>query len=177
VAWRRHQVRLTQAALAAQLGLGRTQVVQIENGRYVTMRLEVLAALAQALRTSADFLLGLTDDPGEVIPPSPPETPPVSGWKLWYHNISGPAGYLGTEHGKGFLLPTPQLKGVYATGGLCQEALDQQYGAQMTQYQKMSMGGKNIGIGKLERSPNKYHWELGMPTSPRSVYEAWCAYD
>src|SRR4029453_15118357 len=81
VAWRRHQVRLTQAALAAQLGLGRTQVVQIENGRYVTMRLEVLAALAQALRTSADFLLGLTDDTGEGIPPSPPETPPGYGGK------------------------------------------------------------------------------------------------
>jgi hypothetical protein len=65
------------------------------------------------------------------------------------------------------------LKGTYATGAACQEELDRQFGGLMTRLQNMSQGGKNLGIGKLERTPSKYRWEVGFPSS-RSVYEAWC---
>ena len=71
VAWRRQMVGLTQKEVAARLGLNRTHLVQVEKGRYLSLRLEVLAGLARLLKTSTDFLLGLSDDPGEIVPPGP----------------------------------------------------------------------------------------------------------
>ena len=51
IAWRRRMVGLTQQDVAARLGLYRTQVTHMEQGRSLSLRLDVLAALAHALYT------------------------------------------------------------------------------------------------------------------------------
>jgi transcriptional regulator with XRE-family HTH domain len=67
VARRRRILGLTQVQVAARLGLKRSHVSQLEQGKYRSMQLAHLAALADVLQTSADYLLQRIHlDPGPV---------------------------------------------------------------------------------------------------------------
>lgn len=73
----------SQEYLARQIGIGNQQVWRYENGNQVPSS-EVVAKIAQALDTSADYLLGLTDDPlplsvREVL--SPDEEEAIAAWR------------------------------------------------------------------------------------------------
>ena len=52
----------TQKNLAEVLGVGDTQILEIEHGRTTTSA-ERIALICEHYRVSADYLLGLTDDP------------------------------------------------------------------------------------------------------------------
>ncbi len=52
----------TQKILAEILGVGDTQILEIEHGRASTSA-ERIALICQHYKVSADYLLGLTDDP------------------------------------------------------------------------------------------------------------------
>ena len=52
----------TQKALAELLGIGDTQIIGIEHGRTTTSA-ERIALICEHYGVSADYLLGLTDDP------------------------------------------------------------------------------------------------------------------
>ena len=52
----------TQTALAELLGIGKSQISEIENGRHTTSA-ERIALICEHYHVSADYLLGLTDDP------------------------------------------------------------------------------------------------------------------
>jgi transcriptional regulator with XRE-family HTH domain len=54
----------TQLELAQQAGLGITTLNRLENA-HASMTMEKVVALARTLGTSTDYLLGLSDDPGE----------------------------------------------------------------------------------------------------------------
>src|SRR5438067_3424602 len=58
----RRRKRLTQPELAHQAGMGITTLNRVENA-HASMTMEKVVALARALGTSADYLLGFTDDP------------------------------------------------------------------------------------------------------------------
>lgn len=58
---RRKQLRISQEDLADVLGTTQSQISRYEKGENDPTG-EILAALASALETSADWLLGLTDD-------------------------------------------------------------------------------------------------------------------
>lgn len=58
----REQKKLSQQAVADMLGVTRTQISDIENGKSGT-NLDRFYQLCQYYRVSADYLLGLTDDP------------------------------------------------------------------------------------------------------------------
>ena len=51
-----------QVDLAAAIGIAQTQISAIENGKQGTS-FDKLAAICQHYNVSADYLLGLTDDP------------------------------------------------------------------------------------------------------------------
>jgi transcriptional regulator with XRE-family HTH domain len=60
-------VGLKQWQIAAQVGVHRSHITQLEKGTYKSIQLEQFAKLADVLQTSADYLLQLTDtDPGPV---------------------------------------------------------------------------------------------------------------
>lgn len=63
---RRIQKGLTQGDVGKLLGMGRSNVGHIENGR-TNPTADVLDKIADILDTTADYLLGRTDDPGTVI--------------------------------------------------------------------------------------------------------------
>ena len=52
----------TQKALAQLLGVGETQISEIERGNRTTSA-ERIALICEHYKVSADYLLGLTDDP------------------------------------------------------------------------------------------------------------------
>ena len=58
----RKQNKENQDALAAVLGLKKAQVSEMENGNSSTT-LEKLALICEHYKVSADYLLGLSDDP------------------------------------------------------------------------------------------------------------------
>ena len=58
----RKQKGETQSDLAAVLGILKTQVSEMENGNSSTT-LEKLALICEHYKVSADYLLGLSDDP------------------------------------------------------------------------------------------------------------------
>lgn len=60
----RRRKRLTQPELAHQTGMGISTLNRIEKGHQTTA-IDKLVALAKALGTSADYLLGLSEDPGK----------------------------------------------------------------------------------------------------------------
>jgi hypothetical protein len=68
----------------------------------------------------------------------------------------------------------PKVQGTYATHDACAHALRERYGPELDQLDKLSMGGKNIAVGPVQRTPSKFRWEVGMPGN-RLVHEAWCA--
>ena len=53
---------LTQREVAAQLGMSQLQYFRYEQG-YRGLPTDILVALAKLYDTSADYILGLTDDP------------------------------------------------------------------------------------------------------------------
>jgi transcriptional regulator with XRE-family HTH domain len=59
----RERLGMTQEKLAQQVTIERNTLWYIEAGRTKHPRADQIAALAQALHVSADYLLGLTDDP------------------------------------------------------------------------------------------------------------------
>ncbi len=66
----RRRKGLTQPELAQQTGMGITTLNRIENA-HTSMSIEKVVALARVLGTSADYLLGLSDDPdkdSEAVP-------------------------------------------------------------------------------------------------------------
>lgn len=52
----------TQPVLAELLGVGKSQISEIENGNHTTSA-ERIVLLCEHYKVSADYLLGLTDDP------------------------------------------------------------------------------------------------------------------
>lgn len=58
----REKRKISQTAVAALLGVTRTQVSDIENGKSGTS-LERFYQLCEYYKVSADYLLGITDDP------------------------------------------------------------------------------------------------------------------
>lgn len=58
----REKRKVSQTAIAALLGVTRTQVSDIENGKSGTS-LERFYQLCEYYKVSADYLLGITDDP------------------------------------------------------------------------------------------------------------------
>jgi transcriptional regulator with XRE-family HTH domain len=70
VHYARRKRGLTQTALAKRIGVGNVTISRIEKGHVERIQMETLIALAQQLRVSADYLLGLTDEfPKEEIEP------------------------------------------------------------------------------------------------------------
>lgn len=58
----RKEVGETQKTLAQLLGVGETQISEIERGNRTTSA-ERIALICRHYKVSADYLLGLTDDP------------------------------------------------------------------------------------------------------------------
>ena len=58
----RRRARLSQPELAEQADMSVTTLNRVENA-HQSLYMEKIAALAMALRTTADYLLGLSDDP------------------------------------------------------------------------------------------------------------------
>ena len=61
----RRRARLSQPELAQQAAMSVTTLNRVENA-HQSLYMEKLAALATALGTTADYLLGLSDDPGKA---------------------------------------------------------------------------------------------------------------
>lgn len=58
----RKQYSMSQSALAELLGVSKTQISDLENGK-TTTNLDRLVILSNHFNTSCDYLLGLTDNP------------------------------------------------------------------------------------------------------------------
>jgi transcriptional regulator with XRE-family HTH domain len=63
---RRMALGLNQQQLATRVGMRAASVSRYERGEYSSMSFARLRQIAQALSTSTDYLLGLTNDPGPV---------------------------------------------------------------------------------------------------------------
>lgn len=61
-AWTRHGHRITQADVAAAIGVRPTQVNYIETGRTQDLKSHKVGLLATYLRCTTDYLLGLNDE-------------------------------------------------------------------------------------------------------------------
>jgi len=61
----RRRARLSQPELAQQADMSVTTLNRLENG-HQSLYMEKIAALALALGTTADYLLGLSDAPGKA---------------------------------------------------------------------------------------------------------------
>lgn len=59
---RREKLGVQQKELASLIGTTQSQISEYENGRH-SPPAEIVASIAKALRVSADWLLGLSDDP------------------------------------------------------------------------------------------------------------------
>ena len=70
----RRRARLSQPELAQQADMSVTTLNRVENA-HQSLYMEKIAALATALGTTADYLLGLSDDPGKPSERPPQETP------------------------------------------------------------------------------------------------------
>lgn len=66
IAERRHKLGLSQEELASQIGTSQRQISKYETGKNDPTG-DVLAALARALDTTTDWLLGLTDNPERLL--------------------------------------------------------------------------------------------------------------
>ena len=63
---RRMALGLTQVKLSQELGILQNVISRLEKGEYRALNVSLMAALADALYTTADYLLSRTDDAGEV---------------------------------------------------------------------------------------------------------------
>jgi len=68
---------LSQTALAAHVSIPLPNLNRIEHGRQ-SIYIERLVDLAQALETTTDYLVGLSDDPTPAKRPRPRKAAPVS---------------------------------------------------------------------------------------------------
>jgi len=59
----REKDKLTQEELAARIRANRSWISGLETGQQTALRAETVVRCAEALAVSADYLLGLTDDP------------------------------------------------------------------------------------------------------------------
>src|SRR5262245_53847776 len=74
----RERLGLSQDKLAQQVRIERNTLWYIEAGRTKHPRADQVAALAQALHVSADYLLGLTEDPAPPTKrPRPRKAAPI----------------------------------------------------------------------------------------------------
>jgi len=64
----------TQEDLGKELGVGKSQISQIESGSASTT-VEKMAVICRHYNVSADYLLGLTDDPAPHSRKEPPHAP------------------------------------------------------------------------------------------------------
>jgi len=60
---RREALHMTLEDVGRAVGVSKSTVLSWETGRIKEMRRDKLRALAQALQTTVDYLMGLTDDP------------------------------------------------------------------------------------------------------------------
>ncbi len=67
----REQGQLSQAELARRIGISKNAMNTIEGGES-DPRVSRIVAIARELDVSADYLLGLTDDPPSVVQSIPP---------------------------------------------------------------------------------------------------------
>ena len=67
---RRHQLHLSQQALAQQLQVAQGWISELENGRQTRLEADTVYRFSQALGCTTDYLMGLTDDPAP-----PPKRP------------------------------------------------------------------------------------------------------
>ncbi len=83
---------MTQGQLAEKCGITQNQISRYERGA-ITPLADVLATIAAALDTSADYLLGLTDapTPGEKPAPQPSLTAPEAEMLDLLRSLSVPA--------------------------------------------------------------------------------------
>jgi transcriptional regulator with XRE-family HTH domain len=80
---RRKALGISQEALAVMIGTNQGQVSKFENGESVPSS-DILAALAHALKTSSDWLLGLADDHRPELHEydlTPKEREAVTAWR------------------------------------------------------------------------------------------------
>jgi transcriptional regulator with XRE-family HTH domain len=70
----RRRAKLSQPELAQQADMSVTTLNRVENA-HQSLYMEKIAALATALGTTADYLLGLSDDPEKPSERPPQETP------------------------------------------------------------------------------------------------------
>jgi transcriptional regulator with XRE-family HTH domain len=63
---RRMAFGLMQVELSKRADVPQAAISHLENGRYHAVNLTTLARLAQALNTTTDYLLGLSDEAGEI---------------------------------------------------------------------------------------------------------------
>ena len=66
---KRQMCGLTQKALADRLRVPPTHISKLEGGVYVGIDFAEIHDLIEALLTSADYLLGISSDPGEIPEP------------------------------------------------------------------------------------------------------------
>lgn len=62
----RRQMEISQEQLGRQANVGNQQIWRYEKGEQIP-NADTLARIAQALNTSADYLIGLTDDPSPHV--------------------------------------------------------------------------------------------------------------
>jgi transcriptional regulator with XRE-family HTH domain len=60
---RRHQLHLSQQALAQKLHVAQGWISELETGRQTRLEADTVYLFSRALDCSADYLLGLTDAP------------------------------------------------------------------------------------------------------------------
>ena len=63
---RRMMVGLNQRQLAERIGVPATHLSRLEGGYMLTVGVGELLRLIDVLQTSADYLLGLSNEPGEI---------------------------------------------------------------------------------------------------------------
>ena len=67
---RRIRLGLTQADLASAAGVRRPTITELETNRRMTVSSAILKRLARALQCTADYLIGMYEDNGELQPAS-----------------------------------------------------------------------------------------------------------
>jgi transcriptional regulator with XRE-family HTH domain len=72
---RREKLKLTQVQLAKESGVGQSTIARIETGSTTDPKGGTERKLARALRTTADYLMGVSDvaEPDDAPPPRAPE--------------------------------------------------------------------------------------------------------